>query len=212
MYSNRISRVPRGLLLASALGLAGPALFGQTAPIVRTGNTEIGGFAGATVGIDKVRVMGGGNVAYAAHRVVMPYAEFSYFPGIGRNDKVTSGQFSSSYSYSVALVDFHGGVHLRMPVSNSKVVPYAVIGAGMIHSMKSSSNRIEVRDSTGRVIFSDTVTAPARTDFAVNFGGGIRYYVNEKFGFRVEAKAYKPSGTFTAVFGKVEGGVFLQLK
>ena len=193
-----------------ALGLAQAAL-AQDAPIVRTGNTEIGGFLGASYGIDKARVMGGGNVAYAATRVVMPYAEFSYFPGIGRSISVplgTSGR-NANFNFQVPLYDFHGGVHLRVPLKDSRVIPYGVIGAGMIHTLKRTEN-VSISDSLGN--FNVPIDVPARSDFAVNFGGGIRFYVNERFGFRAEAKAYRPTGTYTDIFGKVEGGIFFQIK
>jgi hypothetical protein len=53
---------------------------------------------------------------------------------------------------------------------------------------------------------------PARTDFAVNFGGGLRFYLSERFGMRLEAKGYKPTGTYTDMFGKVEVGFFYQVR
>jgi hypothetical protein len=56
------------------------------------------------------------------------------------------------------------------------------------------------------------VVDPAGTDRAINFGGGIRYYISQRFGMRVEAKGYKPSGEFTETFGKVEAGFFFQLR
>jgi hypothetical protein len=196
--------------LVLALCFAQVAL-AQDMPIVRTGNTEIGGFVGASFGIDKARVMGGGNVAYAATRVVMPYVEFSYFPGIGRKQSVslgTSGR-SAQFNFQVPLYDFHGGVHLRVPVKDSRVIPYGVIGAGMIHTLK-RTEKVVISDSLGS--FNIPVDVPARSDFALNFGGGLRFYVNERYGFRVEVKAYKPTGTFKDLFGKVEGGFFFQIK
>jgi hypothetical protein len=74
-------------------------LAAQDVPAVRKGATEVAGFVGASYGIDEFRVMGGGNVAYALTREIMPYAEVSYFPGIGRRDTVNS----TNYVYSVPL-------------------------------------------------------------------------------------------------------------
>jgi len=183
----------------------------QDMPIVRTGNTEVGGFVGASFGIDKARVMGGGNIAYAATRVVMAYVEFSYFPGIGRKLTVplgTAGR-TAQFNFQVPLYDFHGGVHLRVPVKDSRVIPYGVIGVGMIHTLK-RTEQVNISDSLGS--FNIPVDVPARSDFALNFGGGLRFYVNERHGFRVEVKAYRPTGTFTDIFGKVEFGYFFQIK
>jgi len=206
----RFRILPSVLTFILALCFARVAL-AQDMPIVRTGNTEIGGFVGASFGIDKARVMGGGNVAYAATRVVMPYVEFSYFPGIGRKLSVPlgSGGRTAQFNFQVPLYDFHGGVHLRVPVKDSRVIPYGVIGAGMIHTLKRTEN-VAISDSLGS--FNIPVDVPAKSDFALNFGGGLRFYVNERYGFRVEAKAYKPTGTFKDIFGKVEGGFFFQIK
>lgn len=189
---------------------AAPAAMPQSAPIVRTGNTEIGGFVGSSFGIDKVRIMGGGNIAYALTRVIMPYGEFSYFPGIGRRiDVPLAGGRSARFNFSVPLADFHGGVHLRVPLKESRIIPYGVIGVGVVHSLQ-RTERARISDPLGS--FDVDVPVPARSDFAVNGGGGLRFYLHERFGLRVEAKVYKPTGQFTDVFGKVEGGFFFQVK
>jgi hypothetical protein len=112
--------------------------------------------------------------------------------------------------FDVPITDFHGGVHIRIPIKESKVVPYLVFGLGMLRSS----------DTNYRATFSfpdgtrDELTGsvPASTDFAFNTGGGLRYYLNQRLGFRVEAKVYKPTGTFTNPFGKVEGGFFIQFR
>ena len=66
------------------------------------GDTEIGGFLGGSYGLDSWRVMGGGNFAYAIHKIVMPYVEYNYFPGIQR-------QFTTS----------RGGVNFSVPCPTS---------------------------------------------------------------------------------------------
>jgi hypothetical protein len=185
------------------LGLLLSAATAQDAPVVRTGNIEVGGFVGASYGIDEFRVMGGGNVAYALTRHIMPYVEYSYFPRLDR----TVTDAGTRFNYSFPLNDFHAGVHLRVPIRESRIVPYGVFGLGGIHA---PASRVSVVFPDGTRI--DNRPVPSSTDFAVNFGGGLRYYLNERFGFRVEAKAYKPTGNFTDVFGKVEGGFFFQIR
>jgi hypothetical protein len=53
------------------------------------------------------------------------------------------------------------------------------------------------------------------SDFTINGGGGIRYYLGQSgtYGFRTEAKFYKiVDGAFSGTtFGKVEVGFFIQL-
>ncbi len=56
------------------------------------------------------------------------------------------------------------------------------------------------------------LTVAGGTAFAINTGGGIRFYMGQRYGLRVEAKAYKPYGDYPDVFGKVEVGFFFQLR
>jgi hypothetical protein len=195
------------LRAACLVFLASLGLSAQTASVVRSGSYEVGGFVGASYGIDDFRWMGGANVTYAANKYILPYAEFSYFPGIGRKDTRTIPGLSQpvNISYSIPLSDFHGGVHIRMPIREFPIVPYGVFGVGMIHAPERQFN---VNVEGIQVPF----TAPASTDAAINFGGGLRYYINQRFGIRAEAKAYKPMGQFTNMFGKVEFGFFIQLR
>ncbi len=192
-------------LLLTAVGALG--LSAQTASVVRSGSYEVGGFVGASYGIDDFRWMGGANVTYAANKYILPYAEFSYFPGIGRKQSRTIPGLSRpvDISYNIPLTDFHGGVHIRMPIREFPIVPYGVFGVGMIRAPQREFN---VNVEGIQVPF----TSAATTDAAVNFGGGLRYYINQRFGIRAEAKAYKPTGQFKETFGKVEFGFFIQLR
>jgi hypothetical protein len=196
------------LLLANTAMSVGRS---QSQSVVRAGSFEVGPFLGASYGIDKARVMGGGNVTFAINRYVLPYAEFSYLPGIRRTQ---TGTFSGTgrpftTSYTIPLSDFHGGVHIRIPIHESPVVPYLVLGIGALKHFESTVTATNT-DATGTV--SQPLLVPGGSDFAVNFGGGLRYYLGQRFGVRVEAKAYKPTGTFSDVFGKVEAGFFFQLR
>lgn len=179
----------------------------QTASVVRSGSYEVGGFIGASYGIDEFRWMGGGNVTYAATKYILPYAEFSYFPGISRSQSRTIPGLSQpvNINYRIPLSDFHGGVHIRMPIRELPIVPYGVFGMGLIHAPSRDFN-VDVEGI--QVPF----TAASTNDFAVNFGGGLRYYINQRVGIRAEAKVYKPTGQFNETFGKVEFGFFIQLK
>ena len=169
---------------------------------VHAGTTELGGFVGGSYGLDNWRVMGGGNVAYAVTRYIMPYAEYSYFPGISRQLTTPEGKAN----FEVPLSDFHGGVHIRIPLGQSKIVPYAVVGAGMIHS---GNTPVKISFPDG---FTLSSTIDSSNNFAANFGGGIRFYTSERVGFRFESKVYVPTGTYTTPFMKVEAGVFFQLR
>jgi hypothetical protein len=183
----------------------------QQLSVIRPGSFEIGPFLGASYGIDETRFMGGGNVTFAIDKYILPYVEYSYFPGIGRN---VTGTFSGTGApftehYALPLSDFHGGVHIRIPIHESPVVPYAVIGAGGLTHVEHTVSATYI---TSGVTQGVTLQVPGGTDFAFNFGGGMRYYLSPRYGFRVEAKAYKPTGQFNQVFGKAEFGFFIQLR
>jgi hypothetical protein len=182
--------------------------FSQTVAPIRANSFEIGGFVGSSYGIDKYRVMGGGNVSYAVTKRLLPYVEYSYFPGIPKLQVNPVGSSHVDTAYSFNLHDLHAGVHYRFTYRESKLVPYAVFGVGMVHSGKVQAVTTDYTVSPPQVYPSTSYAST--TDFAVNFGGGLRYYFDQRWGIRAEAKAYKPTGFFNQVFGKVEFGIFYQ--
>lgn len=198
--------------LPAALALATVSLFGQSAPHLSPHTFEVGGFVGSSYGLDEFRVMGGGNITYGINKYVLPYAEFSYFPGIPREQKGTFPTTGQQFrlQFAVPISDFHGGVHIRLPIRESRVVPYLVAGAGLLHTYKSSvTARFDVPVAG---LQTQNLDIPSATDPAVNFGGGLRFYTTQRFGMRVEGKAYKPLGDFKGVFGKMEVGFFFQFR
>ena len=82
------------VVLSLALGTSWTG-YSADAPIIRQGVTEAGGFVGASYGVDKARVMGGGNIVYSLTKVLMPYGEVSYFPGIVRSYSATGASYSA---------------------------------------------------------------------------------------------------------------------
>jgi hypothetical protein len=200
-------------MLGMVMGAGVPSIHAQVS-LVRAGSFEIGPFVGASYGVDKVRAMGGGNVTFAINKYILPYAEYSYFPGIGRSSTSffpgTASAFTANTSFP--LSDFHGGVHIRFPIHESPVVPYAVFGlGGLTHFSRTiSATYTDAAGKPAQVSFD----VPSGTDFTVNFGGGLRYYLSQRYGIRVEAKGYHPSGStpVSSTFGKVEFGFFFQLR
>ncbi len=189
------------------LGFAAVSAFGQVSA-VRSGSFEVGPFAGASYGIDKFHAMAGGNVTYAINKYLLPYFEYSYFPGIPHRVTDTTGNCGTTLS--TRLNDIHGGVHLRLPIfKESPVVPYLVFGMGVIEYP-------DRKTSVSCQGLTLTVPFQGSADFTINAGGGLRYYIGAsgRFGLRAEAKVYKPeTGNFSNdTFGKVELGVFFQLR
>jgi hypothetical protein len=206
----------RLLCVATLAALGAAAAFGQVSA-VRSGSFEVGGFVGASYGIDKFRVMGGGNVTYALkNKYVLPYFEYTYLPGLPRQTSGTipNGGGPYTHTFSLPLSDIHGGVHIRLPIfKESPLVPYLVFGMGVLH-YPSRTDSITYQGASGPVTVNPPV--PGGSDFTVNGGGGLRYYIGGtgRFGFRAEAKVYKPTtGAFSDVtIGKVEAGFFFQLR
>lgn len=198
------------LTLVCIAVLTGVPAAAQNAPIIRQGVTEVGGFVGASYGIDKTRIMGGGNVVYSLTRILMPFGEVSYFPGIGRTQSVT-GVPGAVESFSIPLVDFNAGFHVRIPIPKSRIVPYGVVSAGGIHTpQRNVTATFPDPANPGQLITLPPFQVNASTDFAVSGGAGLRYYASERWGFRAEFKAYRPTGTYTNPFYRVTGGFFYQ--
>jgi len=127
----------------------------------------------------------------------MPFAEVSYFPGIGRTQSVT-GIAGGTESFSIPLLDFNAGFHIRIPIPKSRIIPYAVVSVGGIHTpQRNVTASIPDPVKPGPILPVPPFQVNASTDFAVSGGAGLRYYATERLGFRVEFKAYRPTGTYT---------------
>ncbi|HYW41639.1 MAG TPA: outer membrane beta-barrel protein [Bryobacteraceae bacterium] len=188
-------------------------LLAQDVPVVDRGTTELAGFVGGSYGIDQFRAMGGGNVGYSVTRNLMPYGEFTYFPGVGRyaQGPTLPSIGTVQYEYPVRLADIHVGVHYRIPLGeHNKFVPYVAAGVGVIHTFTVNNLVASVTLSDGQTISSGPINDAAKSEAAGNFGGGFRIYFDQKFGMRIEAKAYKAQDE--RVFGKVTVGFFYQIR
>jgi hypothetical protein len=213
MRSPRISLFSLAVLGTLLIGGAVSA-FGQTSAI-RSGSVEIGPFVGASYGIDKFHVMAGGNITYALkNKWVLPYFEYSYFPGIPHSVSVPLGSGQTvTDNHTVSFSDVHGGVHVRLPIFREKpVIPYLVFGMGtMIYPGRTDTASGTLNGQPVTVMFP----VSGGSDFTINGGGGIRYYIGKTgtVGLRTEAKFYKIiNGDFSGTtFGKVEVGFFIQL-
>jgi len=210
-------RSVRTLLAMAALGLAGSSLPAQNVPFLAKGNLELNGFAGVSTGFGGVHGSYGGNFAVAVTRYIMPYAEYSYFPktlGLTQQDTVVAGVTGvvATAPTRRSLQDIHGGVHIRIPVGDSKVVPYLAFGLGDLHVSGTSNVPLSIPQPSGIPLIVP-VSFPSQNEFAVNFGGGIRIYTKENFGIRFEVKGYKPaSGPYTDTFMKASVGFFYYAK
>ena len=187
-----------GIVLLTAV----PELAVAQTPDLRPGNFELGLYGGASYGADNFRPMGGVNLSYSLPKLLLPYAEFSYFPALIRNYSTPQVK----YLISSRIEDFHAGVHVRILPHESRVVPYGVVGFGVLASHTSGTDTVIGCSACAVATYDQSGTDPA-----VNFGAGLRVYHTSYLGYRVEYKLYRPlSGQFTNFFSKVEGGIFFQ--
>jgi opacity protein-like surface antigen len=138
--------------------------------------------------------MGGGNIAYGLNCRFFPFVEASYLPGVLRTVNIPTGATTSYQQFNVNMTDFHGGLHIRVPLPESRVLPYAVVGLGLIRG-SSSTGTVYLVGPYSVVPFSQTI--PSSTNFAVNFGAGLRFFFSERFAVRVEFKGFKPTSAPT---------------
>jgi len=164
----------------------------QDAAILRRNTFEVGPFGGISYGVDHIRGMGGANVTYSILRNVLLYGEYSYFPSIEHS--VTDTANGAITDLKFPLQDINFGTHVRFRVPRTPLVPYAVIGMGLLHS-PSTVDTYETLDP-----FTNQYSAPkpfmvnSSTSFAVDYGAGVRWYIRENFGLRGEFKGYRLTG------------------
>jgi opacity protein-like surface antigen len=178
-------------LVVAVLGCSCAARAQTPTPYTTKGNFELGLFGGESLGLDRFRPMGGGNVAYSLNRALFPFAEVSYLPGILRQEQIPAGGTPSTRQYNINMTDFHAGMHIRVPKPESRVVPYAAVGIGLLHGSQSTATTYNV--SQAGQVAAITQSVPSSTNFAVDFGGGLRFFITERIAIRLELKAFKPT-------------------
>jgi hypothetical protein len=141
------------------------------------------------MGSDRFRPMGGGNIAYGLSCHFFPFAEASYLPGVLRTVNVPTGITTSYQQFNVNMTDFHGGLHIRVPLPESRVLPYAVVGLGLIRGSSSTSTAYNVSDF-GVVPF--TYPIPSSTNCG-ELWCWVACFFSEGFAVRVEFKGFKPT-------------------
>lgn len=156
------------------------------------GTAEVAGFGGLVAGIGTHGTIGG-DVSYAVRERLLAVGEFSYIPGGG--GKLAGPGYAAKWS--AKAYNFNGGIHWEFKLKEPKAVPYVGGGVGAIHSTGSASVT-----APGAGV---TVKASA-TDFYFNFGGGLRYYISDKWGIRPELKVFAGDDTFV----RLAIGIFYQ--
>src|SRR5271165_3647897 len=106
-------------------------LLGQDAPEIRAHTFEVGAFPGASYGIDDFRFQFGANVSYAFTKHLLPYVEYSYFPGI-EHSRQNPALPKTIDTFTLNIHDFHAGLHYRFTIPESRFAPYLAFGMGTV--------------------------------------------------------------------------------
>jgi hypothetical protein len=187
-----------GPLVGATLGacLFAIAAQAQDAAILRQNTFEVGPFGGISYGVDNIRGMGGANATYSILPNILLYGEYSDFPSIERSivTHYSDGTIASKYILTLPLQDVNFGAHVRFRIPKTPLVPYGVIGVGLLHS-GSVTDSVEGYNQENAAYGPAAHNAIASTtSFAVNYGAGVRWYIRESFGLRGEFKAYSLTG------------------
>ena len=209
----RMNTTVVGFLIGFTSVMVAPA-FGRDVPKCTKGDFEIGLFGGSSYGLDRFRPMGGGNIAYGLSCSLFPFAEGSYLPGILRTNNAASINSPSYRQFSINMTDFHAGLHFRLPKPESRILPYGVVGLGVIRGSEGTATLYNVSQIGQVAVLHETV--PSSANLAVNFGAGLRFFFNERFALRMEFKGFKPTSAPTGldphVFFRFAIGPVFQLK
>ena len=179
---------PGRLFAIAALAvISSVASFGQG---LVPGSVEVTGHLGVVSGIGSHGSFGGSVGTPITDRMMLS-GDLSYIP-LGGGSVSINGATSSS---SAKAFNFNGNLQYQFTPAHA-VVPYAGAGLGFLHSSFSSSSNLP-----GTTPFS---AQGGSTDLYFNMGGGLRYYVNERWGFRPEFMVFAGSNTYV----RLAGGIF----
>ena len=154
------------------------------------GQVEVTGHLGVVGGIGSHGSFGASIGAPVADRLIV-LGDLSYIPMGGQTI-----QFNGSTIQSSAKgINFNASLQYEFQPTRA-VVPYAGAGLGLLRTSFSAS-------STGPGSFN---AGGSSTDLYFNFGGGLRYYINERWGIRPELQMF--AGTDT--YARFAGGIFYQ--
>jgi hypothetical protein len=172
-------------LMTAFVAVMSMASYGQS-------NVEVTGHLGLVSGIGSHGSFGGSLGLPITDRLILS-GDLSYIPFGGSS--VTVG--TATASSSARAFNFNGSLLYQFNPSHS-TVPYAGAGLGFLRSSFSSSS-----SGFGNGSFD---TSGSSTDLYFNVGGGLRYYVRERWGFKPEFMMFAGSNTYV----RLSGGMFYQ--
>ena len=149
------------------------------------GNIEATGKIGLALGVG-TRASFSGTVGGAINDRVFVLGEFGYIPlgGSSASGSTPSGPYE--FDAGGKILSFMAGAQYQFNSTRS-FVPYAGAAIGLVHS--SGEFESTVGTSTQNIYTSEN-------DFYVSFGGGARYYVKDRWGFKPELMIFAGDDTY----------------
>jgi hypothetical protein len=178
----------RALAMTAVVMVASVATtYGQS---ITPGNMEVTGHLGIVSGIGSHGSFGGSLGVPVSNNLILS-GDLSYIP-MGGSNVTVQGATSSS---SAKAFNFNGTLQYQFKQQRA-IAPYAGAGLGMLHSSFDTSSNI-----AGAPSFS---ASGSSTDLYFNIGGGMRYFVNERWGFKPELMIFAGPNTYV----RLAGGIF----
>ena len=170
-----------GLALILAAGMADPpALRGQAG---QSDTGEVTAFGGTTFGIGAHPAVGGSaGLAFSRYSILLVETAFSPLGSNSVRKPPAGGPIDTSRLYDINL-----GLHIRIPVKD-RWEPYAILGGGLLWN--TFDQHVGPQGAASLQHYSNF-------DFGFQTGGGLRYYIREKWGIRPELKVVVSKQTYT---------------
>lgn len=149
------------------------------------GNWETTGQVGLVTGI-KTHASFAGAAGRAITDRIFVLGEFGYIPLGGASASGVGAGGGLNFDAGGKVLTFMAGGQYQFG-QKSSFVPYAGLGLGFVHSSFSATTNLN-----GSVTDFDV----SSDDFYMNFGGGARYYVKDKWGFKPEFMVFAGTDTF----------------
>ena len=171
-------------IIAAAVACAFLAVPGYAQQLEK-GKVEATGHVGLALGVG-TRAAFAGTLGGAINERVFVLGEFGYIPlgGTSASGVTPGGGFS--FDAGGKILSFMAGAQYQFN-SQRSFVPYAGAALGLVHS--SGDFESVVGGSTQNI----SVTS---NNFYVSFGGGARYYVKDRWGFKPEFMIFAGDDTF----------------
>ena len=136
----------------------------------------------------------GGGIGVALSPRVLGYGDLSYIPLGGASNSVPA--LGLQAGASARAFNFNVGGQYQFTRSGY-MTPYAGFGLGVLHSSSSYSSSFGGMTVSGK---------SSSSNLYFNVGGGLRYFVNERWGLRPELMIFAGSNTYL----RLGGGIFYQ--